>query len=245
MPAIACFVSDIDGCLAMPYAPFRMDRLDELVRRTGVPEAPRLSLCSGRSYPYVEAMTQLLRLDTPVLFESGAGMFDPESSRISWHPTFTDDIRRSVDEIRRCMEHLVAGTGMSIDHAKRSQGALVGPDPDELARALERIDRIVRDEHPGFHTFHTHISIDVVPEGLTKAAGLEWLAEKLGIDVSAVAFIGDTNGDIGALRRAGASFAPANAAPDVKEIVDTVCAGNDIDGVLEAFDAVLRMNSGI
>ncbi|MGA1495494.1 MAG: HAD family phosphatase, partial [Rhodothermales bacterium] len=65
------FVSDIDGCLAMPYEPFRMDRMRALMGRIHASGSPAFSLCSGRAYAYVEAMTQLLGLRVPTLFESG------------------------------------------------------------------------------------------------------------------------------------------------------------------------------
>lgn len=239
---IRLFVSDIDGCLAQPYAPFRLDRLAELVRKSAAPDVPPLSLCSGRAYPYVEAMAQLLNLRVPVLFEAGAGMFDPQTASVRWHPGLTSDVQESIGQIRAFMETVVRDTGMSIDFAKRSQAALVGTDSDELTRALEHITHFVADEFPAYHTFHTHISIDVVPESLTKVAGLQWLGEVLDVELSEIAFIGDTNGDIGALTVAGRSFAPRNATEAVKQAVQSVCEGADINGVIEAYERIIEEN---
>lgn len=241
---IRLFVSDIDGCLAEPYRPFDLELLGIMAawtREAGEPGnhpiLPAVGICSGRAYPYVEAMSQLLGCQVPVLFESGAGRFNPLTAASDWHPAVTADIREDIRNIQHFMatEVVVSGPGMSMDFAKSAQAALVGTDPDALATALDRISTWVQANTPGFSTFHTHISIDVVPDGLTKREGLAWLADDLGLRMDELAFIGDTNGDIGALKSVGYSFAPANAQPEVKAVVDHVCEGNDIEGVLEAY----------
>lgn len=230
----------------MPYRPFRLDRLNLLAEHSkrapligSNPKFPALSLCSGRAYPYVEAMSQLLHVQTPVLFEAGAGMFDPISARSEWHPNFTVSIRKEVDEIRRFLEEVVLKHDrVSIDYAKRSQAALVGSPEGGIEEVRDEIDAFVAQNHPSFNVFHTHISIDVVPFGLTKAEGMAWLAEKCGISLHEIAFVGDTGGDVGALKIVGASFAPANATNDAKAAAHHTSSLYDIDAVLEAFQMV-------
>lgn len=230
----------------MPYQPFRSDRLNELAAfsaKAGLPHShpdlPALSLCSGRSYPYVEAMSQLLHIQTPVLFESGAGMFDPVSALTSWHPSFTESIRLEIDQLRRYMEQMVARMPeLSIDYAKRSQAAMVGAPNGSLDKAREELERFVSSHHPGFNVFHTHISIDVVPDGLTKAEGMVWLAQTCGVRLEEMAFVGDTGGDVGALKTVGASFAPANGTAEARGAAHYASDLFDIDAVLEAYRAV-------
>jgi hydroxymethylpyrimidine pyrophosphatase-like HAD family hydrolase len=230
----------------MPYQPFQIDRLRVLAdysRSAGLPgthaEYPAFSICSGRAYPYVEAMSQLLHVQTPVLFEAGAGMFDPVTARLTWHPSFTEAIRLEIDDIRRFMEGVaLRGRGLSIDYAKRSQAAMVGSPGSSLDEARIEVNEFVRTHHPSFNSFHTHISIDVVPAGLTKAEGMFWMAETCGISVDEIAFIGDTGGDVGALGVVGSSFAPANGSEDARAAARHVSAFKDIDAVIEAYMAV-------
>jgi len=230
----------------MPYEPFHLDRLNVLAgycRSAGLPGShatlPAFSICSGRAYPYVEAMSQLLHVKTPVLFEAGAGMFNPVTAQLTWHPSFTEAVRLEIDEIRRFMEGVaLRGQGLSIDYAKRSQAAMVGVHDEHLKDALAEVNEYVATHHPQFNTFHTHISIDVVPVGLTKAEGMHWLAETCGITVAEMAFIGDTGGDIGAMGVVGASFAPANGSADAKAAARHVSALNDVEAVIEAYLAV-------
>jgi len=241
---IRLFVSDIDGCLAMPYEPFRLDRLGKLAglsREAGTTDSssdlPALSICSGRSYAYVEAMTQLLSITTPVLFEAGAGMFDVNTGFSKLHPSLTDDVKENLGEIKDFMETVIRNRpGLGMDYGKVSQAALAGKQEHGLFEALDEIGDWVAKNYPTYETFHTHISIDVVPPGLTKLDGLEWLGRELGIEMNEIAFIGDSNGDIGALEACGFSFAPANADPAVKVISDHTSTFCDIDAVLEAYE---------
>lgn len=233
---IRLFVSDIDGCLAMPYEPYRLDRMKELAELIARPDTPDFALCSGRAYPYVEAMTQLLGLSMPVLFESGAGMFDITTGLSKLHPAFTAEIRNEVLVIRDHMERIIEGyPGLSMDYAKQTQAALVGVEENGLFEVLDRIKPWVDERYPHHHTFHTHISIDIVPDGLTKAEGMTWLGNSLDLELTEIAYIGDSNGDLGALGVCGHSFAPSNADPIVKNAVDHASDMPDIDSVIEAY----------
>ncbi|MDX1547515.1 MAG: HAD hydrolase family protein, partial [Rhodothermales bacterium] len=240
---IRLFVSDIDGCLAEPYRPFDLDRLRQLAALVeeagpfgGQDGAPAFSICSGRPYPYVEAMTQVLGVRTPVLFESGGGLFDPESARVCWHPAFTPTVERAVGTLRAWMrDELIPGTTMMLDHAKRTQAGVIGPDPAEVEALLPTVRRFVADRFPAFSVFSTPVSIDAVPASITKREGLAWLADRLGCPLDAVAFIGDTDGDLGALGAVGHAFAPANATGAVKAAAAHVTTGATLAGVLAAY----------
>jgi len=239
---IKLFVSDIDGCLAMPYEPFRVDRIQALMERIHAADTPAFSLCSGRAYAYVEAMTQLLGLTSPTLFESGAGMFDVTTGQSTFHPSFTENLRRDVRDIQTFMDEVISRyPGLSMDYAKLTQGAAAGRQEYGLYDALAEIKEFVDREFPHFNTFHTHISIDVVPNGLTKAEGITWLADHMGLKLEEIAFIGDTNGDLPALEIVGRSFAPANGQDAVKARVDHASTLNDVDAVIEAWE----MASGV
>lgn len=239
---IRLFVSDIDGCLAEPYCAYALDHfvtLAALAQRAGAVgegELPAFSLCSGRAYAYVEAVTQVLGLQAPVLFESGGGLFDPAARRVFWNPRFTDALAAQLEEVRHWMVGTCEpGTSMMYDYGKRTQAGLIGPDPEEVARYVLEVEAYVAERFPGLRVFHTDVSIDVVPAGITKRQGMDWLAERTGVPLSAMAFIGDTNGDIEALQAVGYAFAPENAAPAVKRAAGAVTRGGTIEGVIEAY----------
>ena len=243
-PLIRLFVCDIDGCLAEPYRPFDLDALQALAEAAAHAEegsaAPRLTLCSGRSYPYVEAMTQTLGLAAPVLFESGGGRFDPAAAQVAWHPDFTDALADTLGAVRDWMAaELVPGTALSLDHAKRTQAGLVGPNPEEVAEATGRVRRFLEKRAPALRAFATEVSVDVLSPRLTKKQGLCWLADHLGVALEEVAYIGDSEGDVEALEAVGLPLAPSNADEAVRHAVREagghVAEGRVARGTLAAY----------
>lgn len=233
---IKLFVTDIDGCLAEPYTPYDLEGLRRLRRAADRDDTPALSICSGRAYPYVEAMAQALQLTVPVLFEAGGGRFDPVAAQTTWSPRLTE----AAEEQLRAVEHwfhteCVPGTRLSVDHAKRTQAGVVSPDPDEIRAVRPRTEQFVADHAPGLHVFSTDVSVDVVPPGITKRAGLDWLADHLGVRLDEMAYIGDADSDLEALKAVGCSFAPANATDAVRAAVDHVTDGAVLEGMLAAY----------
>lgn len=246
-PVIKLFVTDIDGCLSMPYEPYDLDGFAALRDHARAADredvAPPLSICSGRAYSYVEAVTQALGVTIPVLFESGGGRFDPVAAQTTWNPALTDEIEAELETVRHWLATaVVPGTKMSVDHAKRTQAGVVSPDPEEIRALRPEVLQFVNETVPDLHVFTTDVSIDVVPDGITKKSGLQWLAEHLGVGLSEIAYIGDTDGDLPALRAVGHSFAPTNAREVVTDAVDHVTDGAVIDGTLEAYRQCLAHN---
>jgi hydroxymethylpyrimidine pyrophosphatase-like HAD family hydrolase len=235
---IKLFVTDIDGCLAEPYAPYDLEGLATLRCHAEGDRAtaPALSICSGRPYPYVEAMTQALSLTTPVLFEAGGGRFDPVAAQTTWSSRLTDEVEAKLGTVQRWfVTECIPGTSLSLDHAKRTQAGVVSPEVDEIRALRPRTEQFVAENAPGLHVFSTDVSVDVVPSGITKREGIEWLADHLGLGLDEIAYIGDTDSDLAALKAVGTSFAPANATEPVRGQVDHVTEGTVIEGTLEAY----------
>lgn len=241
---IQLFVSDIDGCLAEAYRPYDLPafaQLRESSLKAGklkeVPGRPAFSLCSGRAYGYVEAISQALGLQTPVLFESGGGIFDPVDVRVTWHPAFTEEVESQIYAVGKWLKsEILPGSTMMYDYGKRTQAGIIGPDMEEVFSLEPRVREYVAANYPSLNVLHTSVSIDVVANGVTKLDGLEWLCDRLGLTLAEIAYVGDTHGDIPALQAVGASFAPSNATDDVKAAVNHVTNSPLIQGVIEAYD---------
>jgi len=248
---IKLFVTDIDGCLSMPYEPYDLHGFAALRRYAhdaGAPgdvdRAPSISICSGRAYAYVEAVTQALGLTTPVLFEGGGGLFDPVTAQTTWNPVLTPEIEAELETVRHWfLTECIPGTKLSLDRAKRTQAGVVTPDLDEVRDLRPRTQTFVDENVPDLEVYATDNSVDVVPPGITKRNGLEWIADEHDLDLGDIAYIGDTDADLDALMAAGLSFAPANAHGVVLDRVDHVTDGDVITGTLEAYRFCLEKNS--
>ena len=81
----------------------------------------------------------------------------------------------------------------------------------------------------------------LVQNSKNKTASLQNICKESGLDVDAVAYIGDDLNDIGALSVAGFSAAPANAAADVRSRVDYVTTARGGEGVLrEVVEKIIK-----
>ena len=98
----------------------------------------------------------------------------------------------------------------------------------ELAGQYEGILSIYRSE-PFF--------IEAMPLGVDKAASLERLFEKIGVDRADTIACGDGFNDMSMIQYAGVGVAMANAQEAVKNVADVITEKtNDEDGLLEVLD---------
>jgi HAD superfamily hydrolase (TIGR01484 family) len=72
--------------------------------------------------------------------------------------------------------------------------------------------------------------LDIAPEGVSKASGLEWVCRDLGIDRSDVLAIGDGRNDTAMLSWAGRGVAMGQAPKEVREAADQVTGTVQEDG---------------
>lgn len=77
-------------------------------------------------------------------------------------------------------------------------------------------------------------SLEMTAPGVSKALGLEKLAEYLGIPMEETAGIGDSDNDSAVLLAAGLSVAMGNAEDQIKEMCDMITDDNDHNGVGKA-----------
>lgn len=82
--------------------------------------------------------------------------------------------------------------------------------------------------------------VEVLTKGVNKAFGLEKLAQKLNIEPSEIAAIGDAANDIEMLEYAGLAIAMGNASEEVKVISDIVTDTNENNGVIKAIDNLIQ-----
>ena len=82
-------------------------------------------------------------------------------------------------------------------------------------------------------------AVMILPSGVNKATGLRHAAERLGLDVSEIAGVGDAENDHPFLEICGLSAAPANALPVIKQKVQFVAKRDHGHGVEELVEHLL------
>lgn len=79
------------------------------------------------------------------------------------------------------------------------------------------------------------LTVDIIPKGGSKIAGIEKIIEPFGISLEEVMVFGDSWNDLEMLEKAGVGVAMGNAPKEVQKKADYVTKANNTDGIYEAF----------
>lgn len=109
-------------------------------------------------------------------------------------------------------------------------------DPDRLkvveqVLKAERKDLSVAISKPFF--------LEVMPQGIDKAASIAVLAQKLGIDQSQIIAVGNAGNDLSMVEYAGLGIWVDNVTPELRDRADYIVASNMNDGVAEVVERFL------
>ncbi|MBI4118474.1 MAG: HAD hydrolase family protein [Parcubacteria group bacterium] len=209
---------DIEGCLTVKKGvPIPLDWLWYLI--DSIPFVP-LALCTGRSQPYAECMIQLLgdkAFHVPSIVENGCFLYDPKTDRLIPHPKIDAGVRRTFRGIREFLEEHFPEA--RIEPGKELCLSLGPPNGVSVESLFERVWTKMGDFENDIFIAHSNSAVDITPKGIDKGAGVLFLCEHLGISPKSIVAIGDSGGDLPALRVAGRIGCPANATPAVKQLV--------------------------
>ena len=240
---IRLVVLDIDGCLtggeAKPWDFGVFDYIARLNRGARAGKEPfAVTLCTGRQEPYVEAFMQAIEAHLPAIYENGAGLYFPSPYRFVEHPDITPEVRAAWLEIRRILKEQIVAAGLGqIQPGKDSTFTLYPAQPSiSLAALGESARAALGNAIHGYVLFVSRTTVEILPQGIDKGAGLAWLARETGIEAAQMAGIGDSNADLAYLMKTGTSAAPANAVDEVRARVQYVSPYEDSRGVKDILD---------
>ncbi len=213
---IKLFISDIDGCISTPFKAPNWDLLSQIRRLNQQSKhdmaVPPMSICSGRPFPYVEAVAQWLGIDNHVVFES-AGIYELSTNDIQFLPAFDEEAERQVRELKQWLrdEIVPLHSNLIIEFTKRMDAGIIHLDTGVIDEIFPRVVEYVDEHYPKFEVHRTDVSINIILAENNKQKGIQSLCNILGLETSEVAYIGDSSGDIPGLKIAGRAFAPLNA----------------------------------
>ncbi len=235
-------VLDIDGVLsqgeAQPFDLSLLARLGRLNRRSRAGEAvPAVTLNTGRPSPYVEAVLQAIDGWQPALYESGAGLYFPQSYWFQLTPNLTPTHLAELRLVVERLDQAVVQPGRAYWQPGKSVCyTLFAQPPFSLADLLPEVQTIVAQVSQDFIVTPASLALNVHPAGIDKGSGLRWLAHVTGIDPTDMGGVGDSAGDIDFLRLVGRPAAPANATAGVKAVARFVAARSEAAGLHEILD---------
>lgn len=243
---IKLFITDLDGCLTEPFQAPDWKLLSEIrslnQQSKEIEHIPPLSICSGRPLPYVEAVAQWLDVKVPVVFES-AGMYLLSSNSPVFDAVFDEEAEREVEDLKKWLKGKIIPEyeGMELEFTKKMDAGLIHLERPVIEDAFSRVREYVEEHYPLFEVHMTDVSINIILKENNKKKGIRMMCERLDLDPSEVAYIGDSSGDIPGLKLVGHPFAPSNAAESVKKVAEVIDL-QSTEAVLEVYNRIIEYN---
>ena len=229
MAPIRLVLLDVDGCLiageAKPWNFGVMEFIAQSNRRAREdPSQFAVTLCTGRQEPYVEAIMQAIDGHLPAIYENGGGLYFPAPYRFAVNPTFTPQMHESLVEIRHRLGRELVQRGLAQIQPGKEVSVTLYPARADIGfpQLAELAGRALDGMLNGFSIHVSLTTVEILPPGIDKGAGAEWLAQETGIALADMAGIGDAPADLAYLRKCGASATTANAPDAVKRAVQYV-----------------------
>lgn len=246
---IKLFVTDLDGCISEPFKTPNWDAIHKIrelnlkSRESGL--IPPLTICTGRPFPYAEAVAQWLDVRLPFVFESAA-LFHWDGHRFE---TAIDTSNGKMEPILQMKKWLSEDVlphypGVNLEFTKLMDAGVVGQDENVIIQLHKMIIEKVERDFPELIVHATDVSVNTLMPGNDKLQGFKLLSKSMDIPLSAMAYIGDSSGDVPALKEVRLPFAPLNAKEIAKESGELI-QKYTTEAVLEAYQKVIDYNSKI
>lgn len=198
------------------------------------PTLPAVTLCTGRPAPYVEVLLQAMDGHLPAIFENGAGLYVPQGYRFLPHPDLDGDTDAAgpIDPVRRRLAESLVRRGVAyFQPGKEHTLSLFASDPARTTTLHEEADAVLGDLRQTVDYLYSPSCLNILPRGMHKGRGVEFLAQYSGFALEEMLGVGDSDVDVPFLRLVGYSAAPCNANDAVKEVAQYVSAQRAADGV--------------
>jgi hydroxymethylpyrimidine pyrophosphatase-like HAD family hydrolase len=243
---IKLFVTDLDGCISEPFETPDWDAINairELNQKSRSSEQiPPITICTGRPFPYAEAVAQWLDIQLPFVFES-AGLFHWEGHRFE---TAVDSENGGLEPIKSMKswiseQILPSYSGVNLEFSKMMDAGVVSADREAIRKIHQQILEKVEKDFPGLEVHATDVSVNTLMPGNDKLQGFKLLSRALNISFDEMAYIGDTSGDVPALKEVKLPFVPDNA-HDVAKEYGEVLDVQTTHAVLEAYKRIIAYN---
>lgn len=239
-------ISDIDGCLSPEdSSPLNLVKLSQIAEHNRLAfeknDRPKLTLCTGRPIPFAESLCRLLQNPSiPCVAENGVWLYNPSCNGYLMDPSITDKQLEMVHEAELFSLKTYRNEGLTLQPGKSASVTLYHPDPMVLQRIAPQLQQQFDQNGFEFRVSLTLFYINCDLPQITKASGIDRLLEMTGVDAERTAGIGDTSSDLAIAQRVETFGCPANAIQSVKEAAHFVSEYEQIDGVLDFMQFLMK-----
>jgi hydroxymethylpyrimidine pyrophosphatase-like HAD family hydrolase len=246
-PPIRLVLADVDGCLTGGEGrPLDLEVLGEIARvndrSRSDPTVPAISLCTGRPAPYLELLVQAIAAYQPSIFENGCGLLFMAPYGFRAHPSLSAEVMAAFRIGLDTLDAAFVQAGRATWQPGKTYSATLYPTDGDV-HALWSAARTVLDDR--FYVDEGVLCINIIPGGIDKGVGVDWLCAEAGIDSAEVAGVGDSDADLAFLDKVGFSAGPANATGSVRAAVDYVSSEPEGRGLVDIVERVTSANRRI
>jgi Cof subfamily protein (haloacid dehalogenase superfamily) len=269
MSRIALVISDVDGTL-VTNDKVLTDRSRAAVAQLGA-AGIGFTIVSSRPPFGMRMLVEPLGLQLPMGAYNGGALVMPDLTVLEQRLLSPDAARAAMTVLRSFKVDIWAFSGdrWLVENPDGSyvpkEKHTIHADPTVVARLEDHVDtiakivgvssefaRLTACEPVAHRTLGASASVarsqayylDITPAGTDKGVTVVGLARRLGIDVSAIATIGDMENDVAMFRQSGFSIAMGNATPEVKHLANAVTISNEDDGFANAVEQLILPRAG-
>jgi HAD superfamily hydrolase (TIGR01484 family) len=242
---------DVDGCLTPGEAsPLDLDVLRQFQeynrRATSDPTVPAISLCTGRQQPYVDFMTQAIAGYLPAIWENGAGLYFPAEYRFALHPLLDRSRLAVLAEARRLVAETLILPGLARPQPGKEVSITLYPTSlSTLDQVFALADAALADLGDSYWVQRSLTTVEVLPVGIHKGAGVTWLLDELSIAADQCIGVGDSPADLEIFRVTGLGATPRNGHDVVKAAAHYVAPRDAHWGVVDILEWCIARNTSV
>jgi HAD superfamily hydrolase (TIGR01484 family) len=239
---------DIDGCLtageASPLSFKVLEHIQKLNQRAAEDaQLPAVTLCTGRSEPYVEFMCQAIGSYLPAIWENGAGLYLPAEYRFELHPLLDRTRLDALEQARRVIAAHLIRPGLAYHQPGKELSITLYPaEQSSLEEIFDLASQAVEALAKYYWVQRSVTTVEILPVGIHKGSGVRWLLERLEFPRSKTLGIGDSPSDVEIFRETELGATPSNAAPELRAVAHFVAPRPFGDGVLDILEWCVERN---
>jgi hydroxymethylpyrimidine pyrophosphatase-like HAD family hydrolase len=155
----------------------------------------------------------------------------------------TDDPTRQIDGFRNWLnETLLPKYPDAVpEFSKMIDAGVVSSNKVLIDQIYKEIIQAREELFPGLEVHRTEVSVNTLPPGNNKSTGIDLISREHNLPFTEMAYIGDSEADIGPLKRVKMPFAPSNAIKPVREAAEAL-EQETSRAVLEAYQRIIERN---
>ena len=173
----------------------------------------------------------------PALYETGAGMYFPETYQFKITPRLNPQDKTTLTEILNRIDAEVVQPGKAYWQPGKSVCHTLFAQPSYTqADFAPQVKAIAKSISTNIAVVPAGLALNIYPANITKGTGLQWLSQITGISLLEMGGVGDSSSDVDFLQLVGYPAAPKNATDDVKAVAGYVSPKTDIAGLMDILD---------